>query len=63
MGGFRFRETFQVVIKGNFHGYVGAESVGSFGNHSDLVVEALDGASGDFSFCPKPMEKQRLMAT
>jgi hypothetical protein len=45
MDGFWFRETSQVVIKGDFHGLVGAESVGSSGNHSDLVVEAFNGAS------------------
>jgi hypothetical protein len=49
------------VIQGNFHGVEGAKAVGSSGNHSNFVVEALNGAIGDFSFGPKPIQYQRLM--
>jgi hypothetical protein len=49
------------VIKGNFHGLEGTKAVGSSGNYSDFVVEALNGAIGDFSFGPKPIQYQRLM--
>jgi hypothetical protein len=49
------------VIKGNFHSFVGTKAVGSSSNHSDFVVEALNGAIGDFSFCPKPIQDRRLM--
>src|ERR1035437_1066597 len=41
---FWFRESSQVVIKGNFHSLVGTKAVGSSGNHSDFVVETLNGA-------------------
>jgi len=33
--------------KGRFHGFVGAEAVGSSAHHSNLVVEALDDADGN----------------
>src|ERR1035437_1142671 len=55
VGRFWFRESSQVVIKGNFHSLVGTKAVGSSGNHSDFVVETLNGAIGDFSFGPKPI--------
>src|ERR1017187_471770 len=61
VGRFWFRESSQVVIKGNFHSLVGTKAVGSSGNYSDFVVEALNGAIGDFSFGPKPIQDQRLM--
>src|ERR1700676_603593 len=61
VGRFWFRESSQVVIEGNFHSVVGTKAVGSSGNHSDFVVEALHGAIGDFSFGPKPIQDQRLM--
>src|ERR1039458_1477390 len=61
VGRFWFWESSQVVIQGNFHGVEGAKAVGSSGNHSDFVVEALNGAIGDFSFGPKPIQYQRLM--
>jgi len=43
----------QVVIEGNFHSVVGTKAVGSSGDYSDFVVEALNGTIGDFSFGPK----------
>ena len=49
------------MIKGNFHSLVGTKAVGSSGNHSDFVVEALHGAVGDFSLGPEPIQDQRLM--
>jgi hypothetical protein len=54
-------ESSQVVIKGNFHGVEGTKAVGPSGNYSNFVVEALNGAVGDFSFGPKPIQYQRLM--
>src|ERR1700694_135093 len=61
VGRFWFRESPQIVIQSNFHSLEGAKAVGSSGNHSDFVVEALHGAIGDFSFGPKPIQYQRLM--
>src|ERR1700676_1754888 len=61
VGRFWFREPSQVVIEGNFHSAVGTKSVGSSGNHSDFVVETLDGAIGDLSLGAKPVQDQRLM--
>jgi hypothetical protein len=49
------------VIKGKFHRIEGAKAVGSSGNHSDFVIETLNGAIGDFSFGSKPIQDQRLM--
>jgi hypothetical protein len=49
------------VIKGNFHRLVGAKAIGSSGNHSNLVVESFDGATGDLSFGPKPVQYEQLM--
>ena len=56
VGRFWFREASQVVIKGNFHSLVGTEAIGSSGNYSDFIVEALNGAIGDLSFGPKPVQ-------
>src|ERR1017187_722820 len=61
VGRFRFGEPPQVVIKGNFHGFVGAKAIGSSGHHSDFVVETLNSAIGDFSFGPKPIQDQWFM--
>src|ERR1035437_2562240 len=61
MGGFWFRESCQVVIKGNFHSLEGTKAVRSSGNYSDFVVETLNSAIGDFSFGAKPIQDQRLM--
>ena len=47
------------MIKGNFHSLVGTKAVGSSGNHSDFVVETLNGAIGDFSFGSKPIQDVR----
>jgi hypothetical protein len=49
------------VIKGNFHRVVGTKTVGSSGDYSDFVVEALNDTVGDFSFGSKPIQDQRLM--
>src|ERR1017187_1101655 len=61
VGGFWFRESSQVVIKGNFHSIEGTKAIGSSGNYSDFVIEALNGTVGDFSFGSKPIQDQRLM--
>src|SRR5947207_13629878 len=61
VGRFWFRESRQVVIQGDFHSIIGAKAVGSSGNHSNFVVEAFDGAIGDFLFGPKPVQDERLM--
>src|ERR1019366_4915806 len=61
VGRFRFGEPPQVVIKGKFHGFVGAKAVGSSGHHSDFVVEAFHSAIGDFAFGPKPIQDQWFM--
>ncbi len=61
VGGLWFREPPQVVIKGNFHRVEGAKAVGSSGDYSDLVVEALNSTVGDFSSGAKPIQYQRLM--
>src|SRR5450756_1001026 len=61
VGRFWFRESSQVVIKGNFHSVEGTKAVGSSGNHSDFVIETLNGTIGDFSFGSKPIQYQRLM--
>src|SRR5450756_1249000 len=61
VGRFWFREPSQVVIKGNFHSVEGTKAVGSSGNHSDFVIETLNGTIGDFSFGSKPIQYQRLM--
>src|SRR6266568_2534849 len=63
VGRFWFRESSQVVIKGDFHSVVGTKAVGSSGNHSDFVIEALDGAVGDLFFGAKPVKDERLMCT
>src|SRR5438552_15276295 len=61
VGRFWFWESPQIVIQSNFHSLEGAKAVGSSGNHSDFVVEALHGAFGDFSFGPKHIQYQLLM--
>ena len=50
------------MIEGHFHSFVSAKAVGSSGNYSDFVVEALDGAIGDLTFGTKPIEDQRFMS-
>src|SRR5215472_11804426 len=62
VGRFWLRESSQVVIQGNFHSLVGTKAVGSSGNHSNFVVESLDGAAGDLSFGAKPIQDQGLMS-
>lgn len=58
MGKFsRLREPSERVIQGNFHRVIGAEAIGSSGHHSDFVVQALDGAAGDFSFGLEPVHQ------
>ena len=49
------------MIESGFHGVVGAKAVGPSGHHSDFVVEALDGAVGDFTFGPEPIEDEFLV--
>src|ERR1039458_2395234 len=61
VGRFWFRESSQVVIQGNFHGVEGAKAVGSSGNHSDFVVEALNGAiDPQLRAAPRPHRVRRL---
>src|ERR1035437_5953353 len=61
VGRFRFRKPTQGVIKGDFHGIVGAKTVRTSGHHTKFVVEALDGTVGDLAFGPKPVQQQLLM--
>src|ERR1039458_1467088 len=61
VGRFRFRKPTQRVIKGDFHGIVGAKTVRTSGHHTKFVVEALDGTVGDLAFGPKPVQQQLLM--
>ena len=63
VGGLRFRKPSQRVIKGHFHRVVGAESIGSSGYHSNFVVEALDGAGGNFPFGPEPVQQESLVGS
>jgi hypothetical protein len=46
------------MVESGFHGVAGAKAVRSSGHHSDFVVEALDGAVGDFTFGPEPIEDE-----
>src|SRR6266849_5060125 len=57
MGRFRFRKPAQRVIKRDFHGIVGAKSIGTSGYHTKFVVEALDGTVGYLSFGTKPIQQ------
>ena len=45
------------MVERDFHGFIGANAVGTPGHHSDLVVEPLDGAAGDLSLGPKPVQR------
>jgi hypothetical protein len=56
VGRFWLRESSQIVIQGYFHSVVGTEAIGSSGNYSDFIVEALHGAIGDLSFGAKPVQ-------
>jgi len=49
------------VIQGNFHRVVGAEAVGTSGDHSNLVVEALHRTSGNLASGFEPVHQERLM--
>jgi hypothetical protein len=57
VGRFRFRKPAQCVIKRDFHGIVGAKSVGTSGYHTKFVVEALDGTVGYLSSGAKPIQQ------
>src|ERR1035441_10096695 len=61
VGRFRLRKPAQGVIKGDFHGIVGAKTVRTSGHHTKFVVEALDGAVGYLAFGTKPVQQQLLM--
>jgi hypothetical protein len=63
VGCFWFRESAQVVIEGDFHGFAGAEAVRTSGDHSNLIVEALDHSARNLPFGPKPVQDQWLMRT
>src|ERR1700730_11538817 len=63
MDRFRFRKPAQRVIKRDFHGIVGAKSVGTSGYHTKFVVEALDGTIGYLSFGTKPVQQHLVMGT
>ena len=49
------------MIQGNFHRFIGAKAVGSSGDHSDFVVQALDRAAGNLALGPEPVQQQVLM--
>ena len=60
MGRFRFRKPAQRVIKRDFHGIVGAKSIGTSGYHTKFVVEALDGTVGYLSPETSPFKLPEL---
>jgi hypothetical protein len=45
VGGLWFGKSSKRLKQSHFHGFIKFESQGSSGNHSYLVVEALDGAA------------------
>ena len=49
------------MIKGDFHGLVGAKAVRLSGHHSNFVVETFDRATGNLSFSPKPLQQPFLV--
>jgi len=49
------------MIESGFHRVIRAESIGSSGYHSDLIVQTLDGTVGDFPLGPKPVEDEFLV--
>jgi len=49
------------VTNSNFHRLEGAKPVGSPGDHTDFVVEALNSARGDLAFGSKPVQDQGLV--
>jgi hypothetical protein len=51
------------VIEGDFHSLKGPKAIGTSGHHSNFVVQTLDGATGDFAFGFKPVQKQFLMGS
>ena len=51
----------KVVIKRQFHAAEGSEAVGTSGDHSDLVVEALDRSAGNLAASSEPVEKEFLV--
>ena len=51
------------MTKGDFHGAKAPKAVGAFGVHSDLVVEALDGATGEFPRGQKLGEVEGLVVS
>ncbi len=55
MGRFWFREVTEVVIKGRFHRFIGAETLGSSGDHTNLVVESFDRSGGNLSLGLEPV--------
>lgn len=51
----------KVVIKGQFHASEGSETVGTSGDHSDLVVQTLDRSTGNLAASSEPVEKEFLV--
>ena len=49
------------MIQGDFHCFIGAETIRASGDHSDFVVQAFDGTAGDFALGPEPVQEQFLM--
>jgi hypothetical protein len=61
VGRFGFGSASKRVVRGNFHRLVDAESIGSPGHHSDLVVEALNRLGENPSFGPEPVQQEFLV--
>lgn len=60
-GQFPVPKVVQVLDAGNFHGFEGAKPIGSSGDHSDYVVETLDGTTGKLAFGTEPVEQKYFM--
>jgi hypothetical protein len=56
-----FGKSAEIVIKGQFHRFIRAESVRASGHHSNFVVQALDRATGNLAFGFEPVEQQWLV--
>ena len=61
MGEFWFREGSEVVIEGDFDGFVGPKAVGLSGGQFDFVVQTLDGAGRNSALRTEPVENQLSM--
>src|SRR5207247_269278 len=58
---FRLWQSAERVIQGYFHSIVGPKAVGPSGHHSNLIIQALDSATGDLALGAEPIEEQFLV--